>query len=129
MFNLGTIYQENGTVDIEQARKWYEKSATLGVQTGWVALIELDFINSTIAKPTNNHDVRCDNIYFTNWIKWKSGENFHANEIYNLPAWLDSYINSEMSETEFNTIALNEEKEMVRLLALVRLFAQWKQNT
>ncbi|MBL0439807.1 sel1 repeat family protein [Aeromonas caviae] len=128
MFNLATIYQQNGTKeDIEQAKKWYENAALLGVKTGWVALVELDYLYSSVAKVNTNNGMEYHSTQFKDWSERISEEDFHTNAIPNPPMWLDSYIKSEMNEIASPTLERGEDDEIVRLLALIRLLAQWKQ--
>lgn len=118
---LGQIYLQGVGVnqDLIQVRSYWMKAACIGNPTKWVSLIELDYIRNTNAVGSEHN-----NSFLSDWQMWKDSNTHATTPLPVAPEWLDKYIAVEMNSKYSSNI---EYAEFWRILALIRLFAQWQQ--
>lgn len=131
MINLGWAYQFDLDTpqNILRSRECWESAAKAGNPTSWVLLMDFDYIDAARSETKKIHQVlgvegSLPTVHLDEWAQWGCGDVL-SNKIPEPPEWLDLYIKSNMLPIDGGEFNGNE--EIWRLLAIIRLYAQWQQ--
>ncbi|MFQ2906484.1 hypothetical protein ACK3YP_04560 [Aeromonas allosaccharophila] len=131
MIHLGWAYQldPEEPENLLRSRESWLDAARAGNPTGWVLLMDFDYIDVERSE-TKNINLLCGKnsllptMHLDAWAHWSSGD-VRTNKIPEPPEWLDQYINEDILSVDVGDF--HENKEFWRLLAIIRLYAQWQQ--
>lgn len=111
-----------GGRDFKKARTYWSMAASSGLETAWVNLVKLDYVDDADVDADTLGE-KCNNEFFESWKSWVSSSETSSLSFPAPPSWLEKYIEMTLG-IKGGAI---ENKEFWYILAMIRLLAQQQQ--